>query len=164
AKWRGRWPEWAIAEVFLQAPWRTSAQAWFTLLQALGDAAWGGDDPRPGEAKLGWWAEELQGWARGARRHPLGRLLAPRAASWPAWFARRRGLGAAAGGGDDRRPGEARLGWWAEELQGWARGARRHPLGRLLAPRAASWPALAAALPTLQASRARPRDSTAAVA
>src|SRR5690606_14401375 len=55
-------------------------------------------------------------------------------------------------------------GWWAEELQGWARGARRHPLGRLLARRAASWPALAAALPTLQASRARPRDSTAAVA
>lgn len=107
AKWRARWPEWAIAEAFVPAPRREVAQAWMALLQELGDAAWGGSDPRPGEAKLAWWAEELQGWSRGARRHPLGQVLSSRAASWAA---------------------------------------------------------LAAALPTLLASRERPRDTTAAVA
>ena len=107
AKWRARWPEWGVAEVFVPAARRELAQAWLALLQELGDAAWGGEDPRPGEAKLGWWAEEFDGWTRGARRHPLGKPLAARAASWGA---------------------------------------------------------LAAALPTLQASRGRPRDSTAAVA
>lgn len=107
AKWRARWPEWAIAEAFLPPSRRAVAQAWMTLLQELGDAAWGGDDARPGEAKLGWWAEELPGWSRGARRHPLGQVLSSRAASWDA---------------------------------------------------------LAAALPTLLASRERPRDTTAAVA
>ena len=84
AKWRARWPEWAIAEVFVPAPRRGIAQAWMTLLQELGDAAWGGEDVRPGEAKLTWWAEELLGWSRGARRHPLGQALSPRAASWDA--------------------------------------------------------------------------------
>lgn len=107
AKWRARWPEWAIAEAFLPASRRDIAQAWMALLQELGDAAWGGEDARPGEAKLGWWAEELLGWSRGARRHPLGQVLSSRAASWGA---------------------------------------------------------LAAALPTLRASRERPRDTTAAVA
>ena len=105
-KWRARWPEWAIAEVFLPASQREPAQAWFALLQELGDAAWGGEDPRPGEAKLAWWTEELEGWGRGARRHPLGQVLMARAASWAA---------------------------------------------------------LAAALPTLHASRERPQDTTAAV-
>ena len=107
AKWRARWPEWAIAEAFVPASRREVVQGWMALLQELGDAAWGGTDPRPGEAKLAWWAEELQGWSRGARRHPLGQGLSSRAASWAA---------------------------------------------------------LAAALPTLMASRERPRDTTAAVA
>jgi hypothetical protein len=106
-KWRARWPEWAIAEAFVPAPQRPVVQAWMALLQELGDAAWGGADPRPGEAKLAWWAEELQGWSRGARRHPLGSVLCSRAASWVA---------------------------------------------------------LAAALPTLAASRERPDDTNAAVA
>ena len=69
AKWRARWPEWAIAEVFVPPSRREIAQAWMTLLQELGDAAWGGADVRPGEAKLTWWAEELLGWSRGARPH-----------------------------------------------------------------------------------------------
>lgn len=106
-KWRARWPEWAIAEAFLPARQRDAAQAWMALLQELGDAAWGGTDPLPGEAKLAWWVEELQGWQRGARRHPLGQVLSGCAASWSA---------------------------------------------------------LAAALPTLAASRERPADTTAAVA
>ena len=81
-KWRQRWPEWALAEVFIAVPERELALAWFALRQELLDAAWGGSDPRPGEAKLAWWAEELDGWARGRRRHPLGIALQRHAAPW----------------------------------------------------------------------------------
>lgn len=82
-KWRARWPEWAVAEVFVPPGQRDTALAWAALLQELTDAAWGGNEPRPGEAKLGWWAEELQGWSRGLRRHPLGLVLQKQAAPWP---------------------------------------------------------------------------------
>lgn len=81
-KWRARWPEWEIAAVFVPEPQRSLAEAWFALLQELGDAAWGGADPTPGLAKLAWWQEELGGWAKGARRHPLGQPLQQRAAPW----------------------------------------------------------------------------------
>jgi len=81
-KWRQRWPEWRIAEVFIAPPQRDLTLAWFALRQELLDAAWGGSDPRPGEAKLAWWAEELDGWARGRRRHPLGIALQRHAAPW----------------------------------------------------------------------------------
>ncbi|QDH70418.1 isoprenoid biosynthesis enzyme family protein [Marilutibacter alkalisoli] len=82
AKWRQRWPEWSLAEVFVPAGQRATVLAWAALLQELGDAAWGGRDPRPGEAKLAWWAEELGGWSRGARRHPLGIDLQRLPAGW----------------------------------------------------------------------------------
>jgi hypothetical protein len=81
-KWRARWPEWSVAEVFIPRGQRETALAWMSLLQELTDAAWGGGDPRPGEAKLGWWVEELQGWSRGARRHPLGQVLQKFHAPW----------------------------------------------------------------------------------
>ncbi len=81
-KWRGRWPEWRIAQVFVAESERATAEAWFALLQELTDAAWAGDDPTPGFAKLAWWQEELQGWAKGLRRHPLGRVLQKRPAPW----------------------------------------------------------------------------------
>jgi hypothetical protein len=81
-KWRGRWPEWNVAEVFVAPAQRETAVAWFALLQELTDAAWSGADPRPGEAKLGWWAEELLGWSQGRRRHPLGLLLQRLPAPW----------------------------------------------------------------------------------
>ncbi|MEO5629614.1 MAG: phytoene/squalene synthase family protein [Thermomonas sp.] len=81
-KWQSQWPEWTVAEVFLPAAQRERAKAWFALRDELADAAWGGEDSRPGEAKLGWWAEELDGWARGARRHPLGLALQSTAAPW----------------------------------------------------------------------------------
>lgn len=81
-KWRLRWPEWRVAEAFVPAAARDVAIAWMCLRQELADAAWGGVDPRPGEAKLGWWAEELLGWSKGARRHPLARVLQPRDAPW----------------------------------------------------------------------------------
>lgn len=82
AKWRARWPEWAVAEAFVPTAQRQAALAWASLQQELTDAAWGGSDPRPGEAKLGWWQEELAGWSRGARRHPLGPVLQRQQAPW----------------------------------------------------------------------------------
>lgn len=83
-KWRARWPEWAIAEAFLPAGQRPLARAWLALRGELAEAAWGGDDPRPGAAKLGWWEEELRGWSRGARRHPLGQALHKQPVDWAA--------------------------------------------------------------------------------
>lgn len=82
AKWRHRWPEWNIAEVFVAADQRVMALAWATLQQELVDAGWGGSDPIPGRAKLGWWQEELSGWSRGARRHPIATVLQPIDAPW----------------------------------------------------------------------------------
>lgn len=82
AKWRARWPEWGIGSAFLPPPQRDAAHAWLALLQELTDAAWAGADATPGLAKLAWWNEELQGWAKGARRHPLGARLQPLAAPW----------------------------------------------------------------------------------
>jgi hypothetical protein len=81
-KWRARWPEWAIAEVFVPHAQRETAVAWFALRQELTDAAWSGSDPRPGDAKLAWWAEELYGWTQGRRRHPLGAALQRQPAPW----------------------------------------------------------------------------------
>ena len=74
-KWLQRWPEWSVAEAFVPASQRRTATAWFALLQELTEAAWGGSDPTPGLAKLAWWHEELEGWGKGARRHPLGMEL-----------------------------------------------------------------------------------------
>ena len=81
-KWRARWPEWPVVEVFVPSNQRETVLAWMSLLQEFTDAAWGGSDPRPGEAKLGWWVEELQGWSRGIRRHPLGQVLQKLHAPW----------------------------------------------------------------------------------
>jgi phosphoglycolate phosphatase len=81
-KWTTRWPEWGIAEVFVPTTQRATATAWFALRQELTDAAWGTSDPRPGEAKLAWWLEELQGWAQGRRRHPLGTVLRGSPVPW----------------------------------------------------------------------------------
>lgn len=82
AKWQAQWPEWAVAEVFLPAAQRLRARAWLALRGELTEAAWGGDDPTPGAAKLGWWEEELAGWSRGARRHPLGLALQKLPLDW----------------------------------------------------------------------------------
>lgn len=81
-KWRAQWPEWAVAGVFLPAAQRRRAQAWLALRGELTEAAWGGEDPTPGAAKLGWWEEELAGWSRGARRHPLGLVLQKLPVDW----------------------------------------------------------------------------------
>lgn len=83
-KWRARWPEWRVAEVFVPASQRASTLAWLALRQELAAAAWEGADPRPGAAKLAWWSDELRGWANGRRRHPLGLALQRIPAPWDA--------------------------------------------------------------------------------
>ena len=65
-KWRARWPEWEFGMVFVPVAQRPLAEAWLSLLNELAEAAWGGDDPTPGLAKLAWWQEELGGWSKGA--------------------------------------------------------------------------------------------------
>jgi hypothetical protein len=82
AKWRERWPEWSVAEAFVPESQREVASAWFALRHELTEAAWGFDDPRPGEAKLAWWIEELRGWSQGRRRHPLGAVLQKQPVPW----------------------------------------------------------------------------------
>ena len=81
-KWHARWPEWGVVEVFVPPPQRDVGVAWFALQQELTDAAWAGADPRPGEAKLAWWVEELDGGSQGRRRHPLGLALQRSPAPW----------------------------------------------------------------------------------
>lgn len=81
-KWRYRWPEWRVAEVFVPAHQREPAVAWFTLLQEFEDAMNIVGDPTPADAKLAWWGEELRDWSRRRSRHPLGRMLEPHEAPW----------------------------------------------------------------------------------
>lgn len=111
-KWRSRWPEWQAAMAFVPAADRTLVAAWFTLLQELCDAAWGGADATPGLAKLAWWQQELDGWSKGARRHPLGIALKARPAPW-----RDLALGLPSLQASRPRPGEAAP---ADALAGFA--------------------------------------------
>ena len=82
-KWRARWPEWGIARVFVRVDQRELAEHWFALLQEWTDAA-STAEAAPGLAKLAWWQEELRGWAKGARRHPLGVALQKAPVDWRA--------------------------------------------------------------------------------
>ncbi|MFT3668071.1 MAG: phytoene/squalene synthase family protein [Pseudoxanthomonas sp.] len=81
-KWRVRWPEWSVAEVFVAPSRREVAVAWFALLQEFDDVLNIAGDPLPADAKLAWWGEELRGWATQRSRHPLGRRLEPVHADW----------------------------------------------------------------------------------
>jgi hypothetical protein len=83
-KWRARWPEWQLAEVFVPPARRAVAVAWFALLQEFEDAMNIAGDPMPADAKLAWWGDELRDWARRRSRHPLGRVLEPQSAPWAA--------------------------------------------------------------------------------
>ena len=82
AKWRGAWPEWSLVEGFLPVAQRPLIEAWQALQFEWQEAAWRGEEARPGEAKLRWWVEELDGWSKGLRRHPLGALLQKQPAPW----------------------------------------------------------------------------------
>ena len=81
-KWRLRWPEWRVVEVFVPDAQRELALAWFALLQEFTDAMNIAGDPLPADAKLAWWGEELRDWSRQRSRHPLGRVLEPKRAPW----------------------------------------------------------------------------------
>jgi hypothetical protein len=81
-KWRTRWPEWRVVEVFVPVAQRQLAIAWFALLQEFTDAMNIAGDPLPADAKLAWWGEELRDWSRQRSRHPLGRVLEPNRAPW----------------------------------------------------------------------------------
>src|SRR5687768_15564035 len=50
-KWRARWPEWQMAEVFVPPARRAIAVAWFALLQEFEDAMNIAGDPMPADAK-----------------------------------------------------------------------------------------------------------------
>ncbi|MBD9378430.1 MULTISPECIES: phytoene/squalene synthase family protein [Pseudoxanthomonas] len=81
-KWRQRWPEWQVAEIFVAPERRALAEAWFSLLQEFDDILNIAGDPLPADAKLAWWGEELRSWADRRSRHPLGRRLEPVPAPW----------------------------------------------------------------------------------
>lgn len=81
-KWRARWPEWAMAEVFVPEARRPLMVAWFALLQEFQDAMNVVGNPVPADAKLAWWAGELRDWSQQRSRHPLGRMLEPCRAPW----------------------------------------------------------------------------------
>jgi len=115
-KWHARWPEWNVGGVFLPATRRDLAFAWFALLQELTDAAWSGTDATPGLAKLAWWNEELQGWAKGARRHPLGEALQPQPAPWTLLAASLRALQASRELPPDADPAHSGLEPFAQAL------------------------------------------------
>ncbi|WP_129136040.1 hypothetical protein [Luteimonas sp. YGD11-2] len=82
AKFQERWPEWGVAIAFISPGEREALEAWLALLQEFADAAWGGSQAAPGLAKLAWWQDELLGWSRGARRHPLAQRLRAQPVDW----------------------------------------------------------------------------------
>ena len=81
-KWRIRWPEWRVVEIFVPEAQRRLVVAWFSLLQEFTDAMNIAGDPLPADAKLAWWGEELRDWQQQRSRHPLGRVLEPHRAPW----------------------------------------------------------------------------------
>ena len=81
-KWRMRWPEWRVVEIFVPEAQRQLAVAWFSLLQEFTDGMNIAGDPLPADAKLAWWGEELRDWQQQRSRHPLGRVREPHRARW----------------------------------------------------------------------------------
>lgn len=61
---------------------RAVYMAWVALLEELRECAFELSDPRVTAVKSGWWAEELDGVARGAARHPLTRVLVRCGGPW----------------------------------------------------------------------------------
>lgn len=67
---------------FVPVDSRAAFMAWTALLGELRECAFALSDPRVTAVKAGWWAEELDGVARGAARHPLTRVLARHGGPW----------------------------------------------------------------------------------
>lgn len=83
AKHWQRIPEWQLAAGFLPEASRT-LQLDYLALQNEWWLARAIADETPRFAKLSWWAEELRGWSRGMRRHPLGAQLYSASGRWSA--------------------------------------------------------------------------------
>lgn len=100
-KWHAREPEMEIGELFVPAAERARFRAWGALQFELREAVFELSDPRVTAAKAGWWLEELAGLAQGRARHPIARVLSPKAVAAP-WAELVRGIGAVVE--DDSRP------------------------------------------------------------
>ena len=81
-KWWERWPEWTIAEVFLPAPQRLIAVAWFSVLMEWEDLLDQRRERNIVSARLRWWQDELAQWSEQHTSHPLAPLLAAIDAPW----------------------------------------------------------------------------------
>ncbi len=82
AKAEAREPWLDAAQGFVPVAHRTPFRAWAALLSALRECVFELSDPRVTAVKATWWAEELNGVARGAARHPLTRCLRPLGGPW----------------------------------------------------------------------------------
>ncbi len=81
-KWQAREPEMAIAEVFCPPADKLLFRNWGALLNELREACFELSDARVTAVKVGWWAEEFLGVAKGAHRHPLTGFLVSHNAPW----------------------------------------------------------------------------------
>lgn len=82
AKAEAREPGLRPAVGFVPPESRAAFRAWTGLLTELRECAFELSDPRVTAVKAGWWAEELDGVARGAARHPLTRALVRFGGPW----------------------------------------------------------------------------------
>jgi hypothetical protein len=82
AKAQAREPMLASAPLFVPPAARAVFEAWVGVLAALRDAVFERSEARVATLKTAWWAEELEGVARGAARHPLTRTLVSRRGDW----------------------------------------------------------------------------------
>ena len=84
AKAEAREPWLDAAQGFVPVAHRSVFRAWAALLAAMRECVFELSDPRVTAVKATWWAEELNGVARGAARHPLTRCLRPLGGPWSA--------------------------------------------------------------------------------
>lgn len=82
AKAEAREPIHRAAAGFVPMASRAVFMAWVALLEELRECVFELSDPRVTALKSGWWAEELDGVARGAARHPLTRVLVRCGGPW----------------------------------------------------------------------------------
>ncbi len=82
AKAEAREPIHRAAAGFVPVESRVVFMAWVALLEELRECVFELSDPRVTAVKSGWWAEELDGVARGAARHPLTRALVRSGGPW----------------------------------------------------------------------------------
>jgi hypothetical protein len=75
-KWLQAEPEARLLRLFVPAARLPEVEPLLVLLHELESTAFD-LDPRPAEAKLAWWGDELEHWRRGLARHPITRSMPP---------------------------------------------------------------------------------------